>query len=154
MTAPLLGAQSLTLLGAQAQHSDRPALELALQMDLGSTATEALESGLMLVYRVDWQLADGRALREQIALRYSPLLRAYSLAIGNRPPQTFSLRNAMLAAFEHAKLHWDDSAPCSGDCGGRVRIAVDIAGLPAPLRIPALLDGNWAFDSGWQAVQP
>lgn len=80
-----------------------------MRLDLGARATEALEAGLALTFIVEWQLDDGRLLSERVALRYSPLLRSYALAVGVGAPQTFNLRNSMLAAFEHLRLHWDSS---------------------------------------------
>ena len=61
-----------------------------MSIELGPRATEALQAGLMLAFDVDWQLADGRELHQPLALRYSPLLRSYQLAIGNGQPQTFT----------------------------------------------------------------
>ena len=147
-----LAAQSLAIKQAVADTSAAPALQLAMSIELGPRATEALQAGLMLAFDVDWQLADGRELHQSLALRYSPLLRSYQLAIGNGQPQTFTLRNALLAAMENALLRWPDAATCAADCGGRVRVRLDPAQLPAPLRLPALFDSDWSFDSGWKAV--
>ena len=147
-----LAAQSLAIKQAVANTTAAPALQLAMSIELGPRATEALQAGLMLAFDVDWQLADGRELHQSLALRYSPLLRSYQLAIGNGQPQTFILRNALLAAMENALLRWPDAAACAATCGGRVRVRLDPAQLPAPLRLPALFDSDWSFDSGWKAV--
>ena len=147
-----LAAQSLVVKQAIDGALTMPSLQLAMAIELGPRATEALQAGLMLAFDVDWELDDGRELHQSLALRYSPLLRSYQLAVGNGHPQTFALRNALLAAMENAQLRWPDAAACSGACGGRVRVRLDPAQLPAPLRLPALFDSDWSFDSGWKAV--
>jgi hypothetical protein len=144
-----LHAQSLAIRSARSVGGTTPALQLALTIELGPRATEALQAGLLLAFDVDWQLEDGRQLQRAMALRYSPLLRSYQLAIGNEPPQAFTVRNGLLAAMENARLRWPDQAACAGDCGGRVRARLNPAALPAPLRLPALFDSDWDFDSGW-----
>lgn len=123
-----------------------------MSIQLGARATEAIESGLVLSFKVEWLLADGRTLRQNLALRYSPLLRSYQLGIGNRVVQSFPLRNSLLAAMENARLRWPASRACEAACGGKVRVRLDPAALPAPLRLPALFDSDWDFDSGWQPV--
>ena len=147
-----LAAQSLVVKQAIDGAMAVPSLQLAMAIELGPRATEALQAGLMLAFDVDWELDDGRELHQSLALRYSPLLRSYQLAVGNGHPQTFALRNALLAAMENAQLRWPDAADCSGACGGRVRVRLDPAQLPAPLRLPALFDSDWSFDSGWREV--
>lgn len=153
MVPVLLPAQQLSLLQARESADLVPALDMSMRLDLGTQATEALESGLALGYQVRWQLADGRELSQSVTLRYSPLLRAYALSLGNAPAQTYALRNAMLAAFEQARLRFDEAAACASACGGRVRVALDRTRLPASLRLPSLLQPDWAFDSGWHEVQ-
>jgi hypothetical protein len=152
MLGTALGAQSLQIKSARALSGTTPTLQLALSIELGTRATEALQAGLLLAFDVDWRLADGRQLRRTLSLRYSPLLRSYQLAIGNAAPQSFGLRNGLLSAMENAHLDWPDEAPCDGNCGGRVRARLDPAALPAPLRLPALFERDWDFDSGWREV--
>lgn len=148
-----LAAQSLAVKEAVAGVSAVPTLQLAMSIELGSRATEALQAGLMLAFDVDWQLDDGRELHQSLALRYSPLLRSYQFAVGNGHPQTFTLRNALLAAMENALLRWPKESACTTACGGRVRVRLDPAQLPAPLRLPALFDSDWRFDSGWKELE-
>lgn len=111
-------------------------------------ATEALQSGLSLSYRVDWHLDHGPRLSQTLRIRYSPLLRRYTLLVAGNE-RSYSLRNALLAALENATVSWPEAA-CSAPCSGRVRMRLDISQLPAPLRLPALFDGDWQFDSGWR----
>jgi hypothetical protein len=147
-----LHAQSLAIRSARSVAGTTPTLQLALSIELGPRATEALQAGLLLAFDVDWQLKDGRQLQRSMALRYSPLLRSYQLAIGDEPPQMFALRNGLLAAMENARLRWPGESACAGDCGGRVRARLNPAALPAPLRLPALFDSDWDFDSGWREI--
>jgi hypothetical protein len=153
MFAGALSAQSLSIKTVRAVPGATPTLQLNLAIELGERATEALQAGLLLAFDADWQLADGRQLRRTLSLRYSPLLRSYQLAIGDEPPQMFALRNGLLAAMENARLRWPDEAACAGDCGGRVRARLNPAALPAPLRLPALFDSDWDFDSGWKDLE-
>jgi hypothetical protein len=152
MAAAALPAQSLAIKEARAIEGASPTLQLALSIELGARATEALQAGLMLAFDIDWQFAEGRRLQRTLTLRYSPLLRNYQLAIGSEAPQTFALRNGLLAAMENARLSWPDQPACPDVCGGRVRARLNPAALPAPLRLPALFDSDWDFDSGWREV--
>lgn len=137
---------------ARSPRALEPTLRLELGLELGPRATLALEAGLVLGFQVDWELADGRALTQTLWLRYSPLLRRYALAIGERPSQQYSLRNSLLAAVENAQLSWPDQARCENACGGRARVRLAVNSLPAPLRLPALVQREWRLDSGWQAL--
>jgi hypothetical protein len=128
--AGALPAQSLSIRRAEAVAGEVPVLRLAMQVELGARATDALEAGLVLAFDVDWELADGRRLRQSLALRFSPLLRSYQLAQGTAPPQAFALRNSLLSAMENARLRFGDSEPCAGECGGRVRVRLNPAALP------------------------
>jgi hypothetical protein len=152
MFAGALSAQSLSIKTVRAVPGATPTLQLNLAIELGEHATDALQAGLLLAFDVDWQLADGRELRRTLSLRYSPLLRSYQLAIGDEPPQMFALRNGLLAAVENARLRWPGESACTGHCGGRVRARLNPAALPAPLRLPALFDSDWDFDSGWREI--
>lgn len=129
-----------------------PTLQLQLSVHLGERATAALEAGLVLTFDVEWRLGDGRRLRQPLSLRHSPLLRSYQLALGAQPPRPYAVRDALLAAMENARLRWLGEPGCAPPCEGEVRVRLDPAALPAPLRLPALIDGDWDFDSGWQAL--
>lgn len=152
MSAASAVAQSVVLKNAQQTRAPVPGLQLQLRLDLGERATRALESGLVLGLAVDWQLDDGRELHDTLWLRYSPLLRRYDFGIGSRPPQSFGLRNALLAAVENARVTWPEAHACKLECGGRVRVRLDVSTLPAPLRLPALFQRDWKLDSGWRAL--
>jgi hypothetical protein len=152
MLPALLAAQDLSIRRASAVADAVPTLQLVMSIKLGSRATEAIEAGLVLSFKVDWELADGRELQQSLLLRYSPLLRSYQLGIGQEVVQTFSLRNSLLAAMENARLRWPEARACAGECGGQVRVRLDPAALPAPLRLPALVDSDWRFDSDWHAL--
>lgn len=145
-------AQDIAIEQARSLAAPEPTLRLKLGLELGPRATLALESGLVLGLQVDWELNDGRALTQTLWLRYSPLLRRYALAIGERPTQQFRLRNALLAAVENAQLSWPAEVRCENACGGRARIQLAVNSLPAPLRLPALTQREWRLDSGWQAL--
>lgn len=153
MLGGALHAQSLAIKSASSVVASAPTLQLALSIELGARATDALQAGLLLAFDIDWHLADGRHLQRAMSLRYSPLLRSYQLAIGNEPPQVFALRNGLLAAMENARLRWSGEPACAAGCGGRVRARLNLAALPAPLRLPALFDGDWDFDSGWKELE-
>ncbi len=146
------GAQSVVLANVRETSARVPSLQMQMRLDLGERATAALESGLVLGFAVDWQLADGRELNDTLWLRYSPLLRRYDFAMGSRAPQSFGLRNALLAAVENARLSFPDAQPCAASCGGRVRVQLDVSTLPAPLRLPAWVQKAWTLDSGWRAI--
>jgi hypothetical protein len=120
-----------------------------MRVDLGATAGAALDAGLALRFLVEFRGDDGRERVQTLMLRASPLLRSYNLAIGSEAPQPHGLRNALLVAFENARITFDADEPCAGGCPGRARVRLDVAALPAPLRLPALVDPAWQLDSGW-----
>ncbi len=78
---------------------------------------------------------------QSITLRYAPLLERFELNIGDTAKR-FRLRAELLDAFTN--LHVPAIAGV-----GQVRLSLSIAALPAPLRLPALLDSDWWLDSGW-----
>ncbi len=120
-----------------------------MRVDLGATAGSALDAGLPLRFLVEFRGEDGADRVQTLMLRASPLLRSYNLAIGTEAPQQHGLRNALLVAFENARIPFDSGKPCDPGCPGRVRVRLDLAALPAPLRLPALVDPGWQLDSGW-----
>lgn len=126
-------AQGSTIRSAQ-RDGDGLALDLALRF----TATEltALDHGipLRLAVRIDAE----PPLDTAITLRYRPLSRQYELRLsGDADARVFASRERLLAALERVVV---------GDVAatrGQVRVALDRAALPAPLRLPALIDRDW-----------
>jgi hypothetical protein len=147
-------AQHIQIERARLVHGDIPVLELTMRADLGPSAEAALDAGLALRFAVDYRAEPGVRLSQPVVLRASPLLRSYTLLVGQEAPQQLSLRNALLVAFENVRVPLAEAPECADSCSARVRIRLDPAALPAPLRLPALVDAAWRLDSGWVEVSP
>lgn len=142
-------AQQIRIERARLLPGDIPVLELAMRVDLGPSAGSALDAGLALRFAVDYQPEPGERLSQPVVLRASPLLRSYTLLVGQEAPQQLGLRNALLVAFENVRVPLTGATGCVDPCRARVRVRLDPAALPAPLRLPALVDSDWRLDSGW-----
>lgn len=123
-----------------------PSLEITQRLVFSDTMLEALDSGipLRLAYHVRW--CDGGAEAHVLELRYASLGRRYELRNERDGlTRTFARRGALLAALDRVRLPVSRAAP---DCGGAVRMALDLTALPTPLRFPALLEsGDWRMVS-------
>ena len=123
---------------------------LYLQLDFAPNADvlEALDASVPLKF-VLRQRALGsilvRYLPEQtIALSYAPLLERFEL-ISNAGTKPYRLRAELLDAFSNLQITTTPGAT-------EVRLSLSIGALPAPLRLPAMLDSDWWLDSGWVSV--
>lgn len=128
-----------------------PGLRLRLDLQLAMEAMQALEQGVALPFVFEWRSCPsgcGPVVGEQrVELRHAPLLQRYLLLIENQPPRQFAFRAALFGAFEQPpplliprQGHW------------QVRVRLEHAKLPAPLRLPARLQAVWQLDSGWRDV--
>ncbi len=110
--------------------------QLQLDLDLRFTATQldAVDQGIPL------QLAITGAGTERriIELRYRPLARQYEWRfLDESAPRLYASRARLLAALDRIVI--DDVRADAG----KVRVALVSSALPAPLRLPALVDARW-----------
>ena len=111
------------------------ALILDLDLRFTDTQLEALDHGIPL--RLAVHLDDVRS-DSLIELRYRPLPRQYELHQADTvSPRVFASRARLLAALDRIVI--DD---VDGDHGS-VRVELVSSALPAPLRLPALIDRDW-----------
>lgn len=111
--------------------------DLVLDLDLRFTETQlqALDHGIPLRLAVHLGTAAPAAL---IDLRYSPLPRQYELVLANGGgPRVFASRARLLAALDRIVIADVRAAR------GNARVELVSSALPAPLRLPALIDREW-----------
>ena len=123
--------------GSQVRQAALDGGDLVLDLDLRFTDTQmqALEHGIPLRLAVH---LGGAAPDVAIELRYSPLSRQYELALPNDAgTRVFSSRARLLAALDRVVVN------DVGAAQGVVRVELVSSALPAPLRLPALIDRDW-----------
>lgn len=111
--------------------------DLVLDLDLRFTETQmqALDHGIPLQLAVHLGAAMPAAV---IELRYSPLPRQYELQLPNDGgTRVFASRARLLAALDRIVI------ADVRDARGTARVELVSSALPAPLRLPALIDRDW-----------
>lgn len=122
-------------------------LRLSVELEPAAAVLEALEAHIELPFRID-RRCGGVHQVARISLRLRPLSADYVLRMADDREISFRLRAEALAAFRSLTL--PRPLPCE-QRQPQVRVMLELAGLPAPLRLPALLSGDWRLDSGWIA---
>ncbi|MBK6726853.1 MAG: DUF4390 domain-containing protein [Xanthomonadales bacterium] len=111
-------------------------MQLELDLRFTDTLLQALDDGIPLLLAV--QIDGAVASVQRIGLRYRPLSRQYELHLpGDAQPRVFASRARLLAALDRIVL-----GAVSAD-SGRVRVKLVSSALPAPLRLPALVEREW-----------
>jgi hypothetical protein len=124
-------------------------LDLDLRFDLQGEPWEAMQSNVVLPFAIMCRQGWQTHRIEQIRLSFSPLLQSYELVYVKRnTKQHFRVKVELLKAFEHPRAIALGKQGCE-----RVRVELERAKLPAPLRLPALLQSAWQIDSAWANVQ-
>lgn len=112
-------------------------LRLDLDLHFSDTLLQALDHGIPLQLEV--QLAGTVANVQYIDLRYRPLSRQYELSLpGEAGARVFGSRARLLAALDRIVLPMTPAA-----AAGAVRVQLRSSALPAPLRLPALVEREW-----------
>lgn len=126
--------QGSTIRSARIDGDDR--LELDLDLRFTETELTALDQGIPL--RVAVHSADTHVAQQIIELRFRPLARQYELLLPGQPvARLFASRPRLLAALDRVVV--DGGRAQSGE----VRLALIASALPAPLRLPAMIDHEW-----------
>lgn len=134
-------------------------LYLQLNFAPNSDVLEALDASVPLKF-VLRQRRSGSILvqnfaEQTVVLAYAPLLERFEL-ISNKTVKPYRLRAELLDAFSNMQLPAprDDAGPDADTASAtEVRLSLSIGALPAPLRLPALLDSDWWLDSGWVPIR-
>lgn len=124
-------------------------LRLTVELEPAEAVLEALEAHIELPFRID-RRCGGVHQVARIGLRLRPLSADYVLRMADDRELSFRLRAEALAAFRSLTL--PRPLPCQ-DRQPQVRVQLELAQLPAPLRLPAMLDRAWQLDSGWVLQQ-
>jgi Domain of unknown function (DUF4390) len=149
----------LLALSAQAQPATARLDAAGIQQDrldalfvvaLSPTMSDALDRGIELSFSL--QVRGARLpMPEHARLSYQPLSRRYVLS-RHGDLRVFALRDSALRA-----LGGFDGIPLTevptNLSAVEIRLKLDRAELPAPLRLPAYLSAHWRLDSGWIALQ-
>lgn len=151
-------APAASVRAAEVVAEPAPALTATLQLELSPTMLEALERGipLRLVFALRRDGGDGTLVaRPALELRYAPLAQQFLLADDSGTTRSFARRTQLLAALDRVRLplppEWAD-APAGAHYVLRLRL--DDAALPGPLRLPALVSRDWRLASdeyAWHA---
>ncbi len=126
-------------------------LYLQLNFAPNSDVLEALDASVPLKFVLRQRRSDSILVQnfpdQSIVLSYAPLLERFEL-ISNATVKPYRLRAELLDAFSNLQL---PAARVDADTQGttEIRLSLSIGALPAPLRLPALLDSDWWLDSGW-----
>lgn len=114
------------------------ALELDQSLRLNPRMLDALSNGIALRLEYRLRACAGRLQsRPALWLRYFPLPQQYELRWQGEPAgRRFERRSALLAALDRVRVPLE---PTMAECAGEVRMELDRAALPAPLRFPALI---------------
>lgn len=124
------------------------------RLQFSRTMLRALTQGIPL--RLDYRMSgcgdEGRwQHRVGLEMSFAAIRRVYELRGAGGEVRRFARRSALLAALDRVRLPVGDMP---SDCAGRVSAALDLAALPAPLRLPAWLEPEeWRMQSdelAWQ----
>ena len=126
-------------------------------VNLSASAREALRNGVPITLRIDVALHRGNdsaaAVRDahRYEIRYLPLSEHYQLAgPGERILGTYPRLRHALAELQRVEVPLATDIAPSTIASVRVRTRLDPHRLPAPMRLPALVNPDWRVDSGWR----
>jgi hypothetical protein len=138
--------------GAHLLGGSAPTLDLALDCRLSGPMQDALDHGIPITLRIDldagrWPHAK-RATR-RVELRYFPLSRRYQLReLDADDARSFAASGYLMAALGSLRL---SLPPAFGhlpeNTALRVSAGIDPAALPGALRLPALFEPAWQFNT-------
>ena len=134
---------------------------------LTPSLSEALQQGVALGFRLEFQLIKPRTTAYYLSLRewfdphaqlsfklsYQSLTGRYRVSIGSLSNYYPSLREALAAIG--AIQGWRVLNPGTldprkpGEVAGQVRLLLDIGDLPKPFQMNALGSDDWSLDSDW-----
>lgn len=135
-------ASSIRIDAANLKRDGEPTLEVDLDLALSGTLTEALSRGVPLTLR--FRLAtDRRSVDRHLRLRYLPLVDQYqALDMERGDSRTFARRAQLQAGLDRVRLPLDaEWAAVPGELV--LTVGLDRSTLPAALRLPAMIDGDW-----------
>ena len=141
------GAPSATILAAAVADEPAPTLTANLRVAFSPVMLEALERGIPLRLAFALQRSGGGAslaARPALTLSYAPLAQQYLLVDDSGAARSFARRTQLLAALDRVRVPLPP-AFAGAPAGARyaLRVRLDDAALPGPLRLPALVSRDW-----------
>lgn len=126
------------------------------RLSFSDQARDALVHGVPLTVEVEVELRDATSLTllyddsRRFEIRYQPMLEDYLLRrLDGGQDQTFPRLRHALNALNRMDLDFDTGPLAPGQYELRTRTYVDLARLPAPMRLPARFSPQWQHDSKW-----
>lgn len=126
------------------------------RLSISDEAREALVHGVPLTIQVQVELRDASSLtllyddNRRFEIRYLPMLEDYQLRyLDGGSDQNFPRLRHALGALTRLDLSFDTGPLSPGSYELRARTHVDLARLPAPMRLPARFSPQWQHDSKW-----
>lgn len=135
-----------------------PTLSASLRVAFSPVMLEALERGIPLKLSFALRREGGGAsltARTGLTLSYAPLAQQYLLVDDAGATRSFARRTQALAALDRVRLPLPAAfADAPADARYALRLRLDDAALPGPLRLPALVSRDWRFatdEYAWRA---
>jgi hypothetical protein len=142
-----LSDASQATLSLQNVRWDTKVLSARATLNLDAELIAALEAHVAFWFIKSWRCgAYSGQMREELFL--APLSRQYRVRASDGSERSFRLRSEALSAIEEIALVLDQCVQPP-----ELRMALDLGALPAPLRVPALLDARWQLDSNWLVAE-
>lgn len=132
-----------------------------LHIRLPERAKQALEHGIALSFELEVRgrfedlLArrERRLLKRSARLRLDPLVRRYVLEYDGRDPRPYARLNSALDALGELRGVEIQRLPAHAQRRSyRLRLMLDRAALPGPLKLEAYFTSGFALDTGWLAI--
>ncbi len=138
-----MGLAQATGLQIKSAQQASGVLQVEIITTLQAEVFEALEASVPIsfIWIVD---SNGKEQSFPMTMRYTPLFERFELErFGNRA--YFRLRAELIDAFSNLMLPIETPVK-------RVRLQIQLAQLPASLRLPAVFSGAWDLDTDWYTV--
>ncbi|MGC0152245.1 DUF4390 domain-containing protein [Chromobacterium vaccinii] len=166
---PAAQADSIASRRAEAEVMSDGTLSVSTRFltKLTPSLSEALQQGVVLGFRLEFQLTRPRTTAYYLSLRewfdphaqlgfklsYQPLTGRYRVSIGSLSNYYPTLREALAAIG--AIQGWRVLTPGAldpkkpGQVAGQVRLLLDISELPKPFQMNAFGSDDWSLESDW-----
>lgn len=165
--APAARADEFRIIAADTRLADGVyLLDAEVEFNLAEKPLDALKNGVPLVIENQIEIIQIRnwlpdttvaSLSQRYQLKYHPLTEQYlvtNLNSGER--QNFRVMESALAGLGTVRglpILDDTLLDSDAEYTVRMRVAIDLEALPAPLRLLAYISGEWRAKSQWQEWQ-
>ncbi|WP_293759889.1 DUF4390 domain-containing protein [uncultured Aquitalea sp.] len=174
LACTVMTAQAEGIVARRAEAELTPDGQLSVssrfQTRLPNSLSDALQQGVTLTFRLEFQLTKPRSTAYYLDLKewfdphaslayklsYQPLTSRYRVTIGSFSNYYGSLNEAMgvVGAIQDWRVldngALDPKSP--GKVAGRIRLVLDIGELPKPFQLNALGSSDWSLSSNWTSL--